>query len=322
MSNHRNRQLGIHLTEHSLRVVEVTNKGRVVHSWGRIALPRPYPVMKKDRNVQELTGALKNALASTKPHPLKPGEAVFTIGDEDVFTKVVLMPKMGLQEAREAAPHELESDLPLKADSMYVDVFILNSSQDQKQMEVMVFAINKSLVDWFLTATDRVGLTINALETSSMSLGRLYQTKANSYITVDIGSNFASIAIFANDLIHVTNSVSLQDPAWEKALAAQELAFGPNDLKAQFNTFLTNLTEKITASLRFYQNRMPNMAPIEKVFLSGSGARMPHLDAVLAQYLQLPVEIGQPAGVTCDSQPSCDTSFLAAIGASLRSPDE
>ncbi|MDO8471754.1 MAG: hypothetical protein Q7S64_01210 [bacterium] len=322
MSKHWPRQLGVHLTEHSLRVVEIVGGGTVVHSWGRIALPRPLPLMKKDRSIPELADAFKAALQSTKPRPARPGEAVLTIGDEDVFSKVVTMPKMDLAQAREAAPHELESDLPLKAESMYVDVSVLKILPDQPQMEAMVFAMNRGLVDWFLEAADAIRLPLVAIETASLSLGRLYQAKQQSYITVDIGSNFASIAIFANDLIHVSNSVSLQDPAWEKALAAQELAFGPNDLATQFNIFLTNLTEKIIASLRFYQNRVPNAAPIEKVFLSGSGARMPHLDTVLAQYLQLPVVIGQPVGVTCKGKQVCDTSYLAAIGAGIREKDE
>jgi len=231
------------------------------------------------------------------------------------------MPQMSLADAKEAAPNELEPDLPLKAENMYVDLFILSTNEEKKQMEVMVFATNRRFIEWILTSTDQTGLNLQAIETTSISLGRLHKADHNNYVTVDIGSTHAAIAVFDNDLIHVMNTVALQDKAWDAFLAKNELNLTADEIKQTFNTMLTSLTDRIQASIRFYKNRNQNTEKLEKIFISGSGARVPHLDSILAEYLNETVEIGQPT-VNCKDHESCDTSYLSALGASLRNINE
>jgi len=315
------RQLGIHLTEHSVRVIESANNGQTVTNFGRSNLPRTFTEMRKDSKDDELAGAIMNAINNTKPKRTHVKEAVITFGDEGVFTKILTMPQMPLNDAKEAAPHELEPDLPLKAENMYVDLFILHTSKDQKEMEVMVFATNKRFVDWILGAVDKVGLNTRALETTSISLGRLHKADHNNYVTVDIGSTHAAIAVFDKDLIHVLNTVALQDKNWDAFLAKDELNITAEQIKQNFNVMLTNLSDRVAASIKYYKNKNHQTDSIEKIFLSGSGARVPHLDTILAEYFNEIVEIGQPK-INSQEQAGCDSSYLAALGASLRNFDE
>jgi len=66
MSN-PNRQLGIHLTEHSIRIIEAVDNGRKVANFGHIPLPRTFTEMRKDTKSEELSQAITHALSKTKP---------------------------------------------------------------------------------------------------------------------------------------------------------------------------------------------------------------------------------------------------------------
>lgn len=317
MFNH-SRKLGVHLTDNHIRLVEFS--GNKIISCATFDLPNSLTEIKKNKMIASLGESFATTLKSLKP-AAKTKDTVLTIGDEEIFIKIMTMPKMPIAEAKRAAPHELEPDLPLKAENMYVDLNVLGEvvSKDKQKtsnsMEVIVFAANKNYIDALTDAIESAGLNLQAIEISSVSLGRLYAKDHNTYLTVDLGSSHGAITIFENDLIHVTTSVSFRHPAWSDATKGKQAEITEEQATKDYAPVISDVAEKIQTAIRYYHNRVDTPKKIEKIFLSGSGARVPHIDKIISDQINLTVTIGH-APITVSAP--CTTSHLAAIGASLR----
>ena len=303
-----NWQLGLSFSNHHARLAVFD--GEKIVSVDQITLPDRFDKMKSGdpRALAETIKELRNNNRQIDGHR----DVVIALGDEEVFTRILTLPTLPAKELATVAPHELESDLPIKADEMYVDMYELRALPDG-QHEYMAFAINQSLVNWLVEGLQIAKLRPRTIETISLSLGRLQAADKNPYLTVDVGSDYASMAVFCDGKMHVNTSVAMHDSGWG------ELVNGPNqritveDLTAKYGRLFSELTDNIQATIRYFQNRADNRE-VATVYLSGSGARVPHIDTLLNKDLRLPVKINRPA-IPCEMTP--DTSFLPAIGASI-----
>jgi Tfp pilus assembly PilM family ATPase len=301
-------QLGLSFTNHHIRLVVFD--GHKIVSVSTADLPKPFSQMRAG-DPQELAAVLKDLRAKNKTidgHR----DVVVSLGDEEVFTRILTLPPLNGRELLATAPHELESDLPLKADEMYVDMYELRRLPDG-QREYMAFAVNRQLVHWLVEGLQAAKFRPRAIETVSLSLGRLQQGNPKPYLTVDVGSDYASMAVFSNDLMHVNTSVAMHDEAWSKLVNEPAPTITLEELTTQYNRLFSELTDNIQATVRYFQNRS-DTHEVASVFISGSGAHVPHLDILLNKDLALPVRINKPSITT---EVTIDTSYLPAIGAAL-----
>lgn len=304
-------QLGLTFTNHHLRMALFDPRRQQIQSYAEGELPVIFDQMKTG-SVQDLANsleALRGQLKGVDGHR----DVVISLGDEEVFTRILSLPQLPLHEAIAAAPHELESDLPLSADEMYVDMYKLRDLPDG-QAEYMAFAVHQSLIDWLVEGAQLARLRPRSVETVSLSLGRLQSDLTEPFLTVDIGSDYASMAVFYEGMMHVNTSVAMHEEGWGELVGQATPRISLADLETQHRGLFDELTENIQATIRYFQNRSDTPREAAAIYLSGSGARVPHIDTLLNKQLHLPVKINRP---TINSKDSLDNSFLPAVGASL-----
>lgn len=301
-------QLGLSFTNNHARLAVFD--GTKLIAFSGAALPTPFEQMKAGtpQDLAVIIKTLRSQCKAVDGHR----DVVVALGDEAVFTRILTLPALSEREIREAAPHELESDLPLKSDQVYVDLYELRALPDGKH-EYMAFAVNRQLVDWLVEGLQLARLRPRSIETVSLALGRLQTKFIQPYLTVDIGSDYASMAVFSGGLMHVNTSVAMHDAGWSALVNEPTPQLTADDLVNKFSRLFSDLVENIQATIRYFQNRAPNQA-VAAVFLSGSGAHVPHLDTYLNGQLQLPVRVNRPE---VPALVTPDTSFLPAIGASI-----
>lgn len=301
-------QIGLSFTNHHVRLALFD--GRKIVALDTAELPQSFAQM-RGGDPKILAESLQKLRAQDKRidgHR----DTIIALGDEEVFTRILTLPALKPAELAAAAPHELESDLPLKADEMYVDLYELRALPDGKK-EYMAFAINRQLVHWLIEALQQTRYRPRSIETVSLSLGRLQQSNKQPYLTIDVGSDYASMAVFSGGLMHVNTSVAMHDAGWDKLVNEPAPQISVEDLTQKYSRLFTELTENVQATIRYFQNRSPGQE-VASVYLSGSGARVPHLDTLLNKELSLPVRVNLPS-IPTDMTP--ETSYLPAIGAAI-----
>lgn len=301
-------QLGLSFTNHHARLAVFDGKKLVACAGAE--LPTPFEQMKagSPQDLAAVIAQLREQCRAIDGHR----DVVVALGDEAVFTRILTLPALSGKETREAAPHELESDLPLKSDQIYVDLYELRPLPDGKR-EYMAFAVNRQLVDWLIEGLQLARLRPKSIETVSLALGRLQTKFDQPYLTVDVGSDYASMAVFSGGLMHVNTSVAMHDAGWSALVNEPTPQLTADDLVAKFSRLFADLVENIQATIRYFQNRAPDQA-VAAVFLSGSGAHVPHLDTYLNGQLQLPVRVNRPEIASLITP---DSSYLPAIGAAI-----
>lgn len=308
------RQLGIHLTNHHLRLVEFDGR-KAVGVFGLFDLTTPLTELKKTNQLANLKGAFAEALKAAKPHRPKTTNAVLTIGDEEIFTKMLEMPLVSKEEAAAMAPHEIEPDLPIKADQLYTDAIILEEMPKEKKMTVMVYAAPRSVIDGLLAAAAGANINLLAIEAASVSLARLYGRRYKCFATIDIGTEHGSITIVERERIRVSTSSSFENEEWAAIIRKKSAKLSKEEAVTMYGSVVSVIAEKTQTAVRYYANRAQPACSMEQVLLSGTGATAPHLTTMLAAQLNTPTSVGTaPVTIAKDG----DASYLAAVGAALR----
>lgn len=301
-------QLGLSFTNHHVRLAVFD--GHKIVAVDTADLPTPFSQMRTG-DPKELAAVIKGLRNKDKKidgHR----DVVVSLGDEEVFTRILTLPPLSHRDLLATAPHELESDLPLKAEEIYVDMYELRALPDG-QREYMAFAVNRQLIHWIVEGLQHAKLRPRSIETVSLSLGRLQAGNPKPYLTVDVGSDYASMAVFSDGLMRVNTSVAMHDENWGKLVNEVSPRITVEELTRQYDRLFSELTDNIQATVRYFQNRSDSRE-VASVFLSGSGAHVPHLDTLLNKDLGLPVRINRP---NIPTDMTVDTSYLPAIGAAL-----
>jgi len=301
-------KLGLSFTNHHLRLAVFD--GRQIVSVDTAELPAAFSQLRTGdpKELGKIIASLRSKDKQIDGHR----DAVISLGDEEVFTRILTLPPLSARELAAAAPHELEGDLPLKADEIYVDMYKIGQQPDG-QHEYMAFAVNRQLIHWLVEGLQLSHLRPVAIETVSLSLGRLQKNNPKPYLTVDIGSDYASMAVFSDGLMRVNTSVAMHDEGWSELVNQDNPRITLEELTTKYGRLFSDLTDNIQATVRYFQNRSAGQEVLS-VFLSGSGAHVSHIDTLLNKELSLPVRINQPP-VPCVK--TFDTSYLPAIGAAL-----
>lgn len=313
----RHRQLGLHLTSNHLRLVEFDGRKKV-GIFGRADFEIPLEQIRKLNKFELLNAAFKTVFEEAKPHRPHSRNAILTIGDEEIFTKILEMPIVTKKEAASMAIHEIEPDLPVKADELYTDAIILDQHQDTKRMTVMVYAVPKVLVDSALKAAAGIGVTILAVEAASISLTRLYGNQFQRFVIIDIGTEHSLISIIDQGQIRVTTSITFNNEDWVNILKKKSTKLSKEEAVATYGPVVSELANKIQSAVQYYTTRSKNAGKIEQVLLSGTGTTAPHLASMLTSLLNIPTKIGNPQIIIGEEG---NAGFLAAAGAAIRTKD-
>ncbi len=225
------------------------------------------------------------------------------------FSRPMKIPIMNREHIKEAVQLEAEQYIPIPLDSLYLDYEI--SYEDEQQMELLMVATSKKIVDSYLDLLQSLDLEPVAFEPSINAASRLLKIVGNMSaepaILVDIGSLATDIAIFDKSLL-VSSTMNGGGDTFSNLISrsmhmnieqATELknqygiAFSDKQqriidaLKPQLDTFIHE-TQK---SIRFYSERTNNAGKnITKIITVGGGAVMPGFNQYISQELRLPTE--------------------------------
>lgn len=253
-------------------VIKLASFGKAVLTPGLIEEGR----IKKEEEVVQIIRQLFNEIQGEK---LKTQYVIASLPEQESFTRVIQLPKMKEEELAAAIHSEVEANIPLKIDDLYLDWQIISSLSDEKieHLDILISAVPKVIADPYVRVFKKLGLKIEALEIESAAIARsLIQNNFSEkpILIINFGATKTIFIIFSGSAIHFTSSLPISgtEPILDK-------------LKTQVQNYISFY------STHAHEHGLKNHE-IQKIILSGGPANLIGLSHYLSLELKIPVELG------------------------------
>ncbi|OGE74330.1 MAG: hypothetical protein A3I07_02670 [Candidatus Doudnabacteria bacterium RIFCSPLOWO2_02_FULL_42_9] len=243
---------------------------------------------------QRLAGNIMKALTTAKN--IKSKFVVCSIPEAKSFVRVIHLPKIPLAEIEAAIPYELEQDIPIPIDQVYMDWFILRELPEK--IELLVTASSKDYIDSLIATLKSIKLRPVALEIGSQATARALigpEEATKSVLIVDIGAQQTSFIIVDKGLPLYTSSIPIAGNSFTESIArnmgipkgeAEKLKSshgltsqteGEELVRSAVLPILDNIIDEIKNVIRFFEDHSETKNVIDTIICCGGSAQVPGL---------------------------------------------
>lgn len=266
------------------------------------------------------------------------------IGGRDVIVKKVSIDRMREAEAREVISWDVEQYIPFDPKDVRLDIQLLDPDGDGAEMDVLLVAARKNLVEQRSALLTSAGMTASVVDVEAFALSNIFEygnpgSANGSVVLVNIGHETTTIVVrdagapiamreVAFGTRHLreelTRQFGMPDSEAERLLAGD---IGPNSAVDEFlrnrADDLATAIERATAFLEVEPGAGPRAV---SAYLSGGGACVPRVQEVVARRLRVRVEVANPLRrlemapeVVADIPGDGAGMWMIAVGLALRS---
>lgn len=293
---------GLDIGHETLKIIELKGKGRGTKLLGAAEVPIDPGMLSKNgvHHKDKLAGYIKQALQLSRPHRISARIVSSALPESLVFTKTINLPQMNPAEIAKNIPHKAQEFFPIPIEETYLDWHITGENQAKKQLEILVVATSKVLVNGLTETINSLGLELMGLENKPISVSRalIAPWNNNSYLICDIGAEISSLTCYSNQMIKFTSTINT----------------GGDALKQDFNTSIETLGTEILNLIKFYQNRAGRVGIFQKIILCGGGSNIAEVPTNLAKLTKMETLIGLP----WINLKVYDPRFATAIGLAMK----
>jgi type IV pilus assembly protein PilM len=308
--------VGIDLGHHTIKVAQV-EKGP--HGW-RVArsatCPTPEDAIKDGVVVdtRAVSDALKTLLRDAH---ISASSGSIAVSGASVIVRVVRIPKMAEATLRKSIKFEASRYVPSSVEESYVEFEIIGEAEEN-QMEVLVVAAPKDVVESRIKACESAGIEIEAVDVEAFAAYRsLIEAKTEPMLAdstvalLDIGASTSNMSVVKGGVFAMTRSIPNGGNTLTDALknyfklSDEDAETGKSMLNATellqdtpsenpplrvIQPHLDDLVREIRRSMNYYQSQQQEKSqdnPITMLLLAGGGAKLPGLNEYISEKLGL-----------------------------------
>jgi type IV pilus assembly protein PilM len=261
--------------------------------------------------VEAVSEAVSNAGIKTK-------QVAAAVSGHSVIVKKISLPSMTRDELEESIRWEAEQYIPFDINEVNLDFQILDTGASDGQMDVLLVAAKKDLIDDYVAVLSEAGLTPQVVDVAAFAVANSFAKNHDAepdevVALVNIGAQTVNINILAGGVPAFTRDVSAGGNQYteeiQKALSiafedAERIKLGgrsesdgqdvvPQEVEDAIQAVTETLIAEITRSLDFFQATSAE-SRISRVVLSGGGAKVSGLEKAFYERTQLKVERMNP----------------------------
>ncbi len=332
-----------------LKVFQIERKGDddIICGWSKKFLPQGVVVDFEVQKTDEFVTILKEALNEAAGKKIRGKSVIVSVPEDKVFLRLIKLPLMEKEEVKEAIQWELESNIPISVEEVYFDWQIVK--KEAKNMDILVAATPKRVVDSILTSFEMAGLTVTVLEADSVATERsvLDADEKEVVLVADIGIDGTAYFVYREGYPVFSSSSSISGKLFTDVVSKEfgidvkkaenyktKIGLGSNKKEREealriFKPILSNLIQELNRTIDFYnENLLINDKKIEKIILVGGGSSLKGLVSYVALHLKKDVVQGDPwknvkfkRQIPPISQEKAQ-SYITAIGLALRGSED
>lgn len=347
------RALGLDIGSSSVKMVELqaTRQGYRLHRFGYAPLPAEAIVQGAFMNTSAISTAIRDVFDGSR---VQARNVATSVSGHSVIVKKLTLPAQSSEELEATIHWEAEQHIPFDINEVNVDHQIVQHAAVDGQMDVVLVAAKKDLIDGYVGVIGDAGLTLSVLDVDSFAIGNMYEhnyapSDDSAVALINIGASVVNINVMNGTLPVFTRDLTTGGNSYTEAIQknlnlsfdeAERIKLGdehgdqsreivPREVEDSMRSISETLLGEILRSLDFYRATTSNR-PIQKALLCGGGSRVPGLDRMLEEQTGFPVEIANPfeqievpAGLAgSDRMDEIAPAFCVAVGLAMRGVNE
>jgi type IV pilus assembly protein PilM len=309
--------IGLDIGSSSVKLVEVAPKGRSgfeLSHLGIAPVPNEAIVQGAFLNSGAIVDAIREALDKAKTRTRNVAAAV---SGHSVIVKKVSLPQMTRAELEEQIRWEAEQYIPFDVNEVNLDFQILEE-RGEGQMDVLLVAAKKDLIDDYVQVIHEAGLTPVAIDVAAFAVENAFEANydasgAETVALVNIGAQTVNINVIANGTPSFTRDITAAGNQYteeiQKALGvsfeeAERIKLGgrrgemshdvvPREVEEAMRAVSEAVIGEISRSLDFYGATTAE-GRIARVLISGGGAKVAGLRNVFQERTGHRIEVLNP----------------------------
>jgi type IV pilus assembly protein PilM len=256
---------------------------------------------------QMVIDTVKSALQAAK---LKPKRMVASVGGRDVMVKKIQMDRMKESDAREVIRWEAEQYVPFDMENVQLDFQILDPMEDGLQMNVLLVAAKREVVDQKVSLLRDAGAPPTVVDVDSFALHNAFEfnypdAMRGVVALVNVGHEISTVNVVQDGTLVLTRDVPFGSRRMREDLRrlhgltaedADAVLEGRSNRTAEFRELLNQGGEDLAVGIERAVAFLGagEAGSLGRVYLCGGGARIPGLVDVVAERLRARTEIATP----------------------------
>jgi len=242
---------------------------------------------------------------------VKTKSVVTAVGGRDVIIKKIQIERVKEQQARELMRWEAEQHVPFDMESVELDFQILDPADEGLEMNVLLVAAKRELVETKLRLLTDAGLNPGIVDVDAFALHNAFELNYPDAMQgvvglVNIGHEVTNINILDDGVPLLTRDITVgtrrfrEDLQREQGVATEQAdaMLQGFDRSPQLDAVIESRGEEIAVGIEraaaFLASSSRTGARMKAVYTCGGGSRIPGLNEALAARLQLTVEQANP----------------------------
>jgi len=235
---------------------------------------------------------------------------VVAVGGRDVIIKKIQMDRMKEAEAREVIRWEADQHVPFDPENVELDFQILDPEGDGLQMQVLLVAAKRELVESKLALLAEIGLDARVIDVEAFALHnafeRNYPEAMKGIVALaNIGHETTIVNLLEDGVPVLTRDLPVgvrrlrEDLQRERGMAADaaDRIVRGGDLDPSLAPHVATRGEEMALGIEraaAFLQTSSRSGGLTRVYLTGGGSRVPGLASVLADRLKVQVTQAHP----------------------------
>lgn len=324
--------VGIDIGSSSVKLVQLKEQKGVYTLQNVGILPLP-PEAIVDNTLMDSSSIVETIKKLLKSLNIRVKEAACSVSGNSVIIRKISLPTMPPEELEDQIHWEAEQYIPFDINDVNIDFQILATDEhDPTKMEVLLVASKKDIINDYLAVFNETGIKLSVVDVDSFAIQNAFELNYDVLpedvsALINVGASIMNLNIVKDGVSLFTRDVQMGGNLYTEEIQKQ---FGvsseeaerikisgdapdPARLQDTISRVNETLAMEMRRSLDFY-NTTAGEGRINKVYLSGGGAKTAMLPEAVTQRLGLPVEIVNPFRKIKFSEKEFDAEYLDEIG--------
>ena len=344
--------IGLDIGSSSVKVCQLKESRRSyqLQCFGLIPLPPEAIVDGSIMNQSTVVDAVRELIASQR---IKVKDVAVSVSGHSVILRKINLPVMTREELDESIQWEAEQYIPFDINDVNIDVSILNDHNDQGQMDVLLVAAKKDMINDYINVVREAGLIAHVVDVDSFAVQNAFEINYNlpvgeTVALINVGASVVNINVvhsgisaFTRDIAQggnqYTDEIQKQlNVSYDEAEALKIGGSGgeqdsvvPQEVERVMQQVSETIANDVQRSLDFYAATSAD-ASITRIYLSGGCTKVPALSRSIQAKTGVPVDTVDPFRNIDIAARGLDPNFLrmqaplaaVSVGLALRSGDE
>ncbi|RKY37681.1 MAG: hypothetical protein DRP78_00425 [Candidatus Omnitrophota bacterium] len=309
--------VGIDIGANAIKAVVLSRaKGKRLHLLRSVYVPYDNFVEYGDREQSDKLSVLLKKIIRKQPKLKNVGFGV-SVSCQSAFVRLLRIPVTAIKKLRQIVLYETQQQVPFPINDVVWDFQICG--RDEQELIVLLSAVKKEFILSILKAAKKVGVRIDFIDVSSLSLYNCLQyffKDLEQTLILDIGAKTTDLIIVNSGSIW-TRSLPIGGEYITEAIAkklnisrkkAEELKkdkgkilmlyYGTKTAKSAnmqkiaetITNVLTDLTNEIVKTLNFYNSQHKSDLNIRKILLAGGVSKTENISKFFTETLSIQAE--------------------------------